>query len=296
MIYTQIRHRSRETWLQARSGTIGASASPAIMGENPWDTPLQLYGRLTGELPPKEQTMRMKVGHYLEPTIARLYEDETGRKTDDPGEFTIQRNKDFPWIHSTTDRFVQAFLDTGPGVLEEKAPGAHMADEWVEGIPLSAQIQVQHQLAVTGLEWGSVAALIGGQRFVWGDVERNQPFIDELLKQTHEFWERVQRRDPPEATGADVATLRLLHAEYEPMSIARLGEEAAEHDAMLVKALAAIKTAEGARDFHKAKIMELIGDNEIGELPGGGYYTWKTVNRKAYPVKATSYRELRRRK
>lgn len=298
MVYTQIKHRSRETWLQARSGTIGASASPTIMGENKWETPLQLYGRLTGELPPKEQTMAMKMGHRLEPVIARLYEDEARRKTIDPGEFTIQRNEEFPWLHTTVDRFTARDMGGQPirGVLEEKAPGGHMADEWEDGIPLSVQIQIQHQLAVTGLEWGSAAALIGGQRFVWGDVERNQPFIDELLKQTYDFWVRVGTREPPEAQAADVGTLRLLYAKYEPATSIMLPKAALRHDEMLQLLGNEIKAATKARDWHKAKLQEMIGTNETGELPGGGSYTWKTVNKKAYPVKASSYRELRRHK
>lgn len=298
MEYTQKKHRTREKWLQARSGTIGASASPTIMGANKWETPLQLYGGLTGELPPKEQTMAMRMGHRLEPVIARLYEDETERPTEDPGEFTIQRSEEFPWLHSTVDRFIGIFDPEyrGRGVLEEKAPGAHMADEWDDGIPLSVQIQIQHQLAVTGLEWGSAAALIGGQQFVWGDVERNQPFIDELLKKTHEFWERVKRHEPPEALAADVGTLRLLYAQYEPGTTIQLGKEAQVHDSALRQVKDALKIAERAREYHTAKLLEMIGANETGELPGGGSYTWKTVNRKAHEVKASSYRELRRHK
>lgn len=300
MVYTQKKHRTRETWLQARSGTIGASASPTIMGANRWETPLQLYGRLTGDLPPKEATMPGRLGHYLEPTIARLYEDETGRKTEDPGEFTIQRNEAFPWLHCTTDRFVEPVEQySSGGVLEAKAPGSHMADEWADGIPLGVQVQIQHQLAVTGLQWGSVAALIGGHwapKFVWDDIERNQPFIDGMLAKTHEFWEAVNGRRPPEAQAADVGTLRLLYAEYEPRSIIQLGEEAAEHDTVLQRLKAEIKVAEDAKKWHTAKLMEMIGPNETGELPGGGSYTWKTINKKAHSVKASSYRELRRHK
>lgn len=304
MVYTQKKHRTRETWLQARAGTIGASASPTIMGENRWETPLQLYGRLTGDLPPKGETQAMKMGHRLEPVIARLYIDETeDRILEDPGEFTIQRHPDFPWLHATVDRFVVEVVlasepreERGYGVLEEKAPGAHMADDWAEGIPLSVQIQIQHQLAVTGLEWGSAAALIGGQQFVWGDVERNQPFIDELLRQTYEFWERVNNRQAPEAQAADVATLRLLHADYTPGTVIQLGDDATDHDTMRTKALADINLAEQARDWHTAKILEEMGDNETGELHNGGSYTWKTVKRKGYSVDPTSYRQLRRHK
>ena len=65
---------------------------------------------------------------------------------------------------------------------------------------------------------------------------------------------------------------------------------------MRAKAIADIKLAEGARNYHTAKIMEMMGKHQTAELPGGGSYTWKTVNRKAYEVAATSYRDLRRHK
>lgn len=298
MVYTQKKHRSRETWLQARSGSIGASLSAGIMGADRWNTELRIYGELTGDLPPKEQTMAMKMGNRLEPVIAGLYADEAQAVCIDPGEFTIQRSPLFPWLHCTVDRFIsfsRAHRDL-PGVLEEKAPGSHMADDWADGIPLGVQIQIQHQLAVTGLEWGSAAALIGGQTFVWGDVERNQAFIDELLKQTREFWERVNNREPPEAQAADVTTLRLLYEKYEPATSIMLPGAAVTHDEMMQQLAEEIKTAERARNWHKAKLLEMIGPNEIGELPGGGSYTWKTVNRKAHEVKASSHRELRRHK
>lgn len=287
---------TREEWEEEISKTIGSSAVATIMGANPWDTPLQLYGRMCGVLPPKEQTIAMRAGHAAEPLIFALYNEDTGRPTRDPGDYTMQSNPDYPWLHCTVDRFAFREADAwGEGVVEGKNVGWRMRKDWAEGTPLYAQMQIQEQLAITGLAWGSAAALLSSNEFVYEDHAANEPFITAMLKKTKEFWERVQNGDPPEVeTGEDLATLRLLYADYEKGKVIELPDCANAHDEMRADAHKDMKQAEAAYKYHSAKIAKMIGDAEKGTLLGGGGFTWKTVNKKAHTVKAMSYRELRR--
>jgi putative phage-type endonuclease len=291
--------KEREHWLEERRKSLGASEVATVLGCNPWETPLQLYGRKTGQLPDKPETQAMKMGHLLEPTIEWLYSDETKRPTSDPGEFAIFRNPNYPWLHATLDRNVEISSVPSPpvtkrGVLELKAPGPRMADEWAEGIPLAVQVQIQVQMWVAGLDWGSAAALIGGQDFRWADVKLDTEFVGRMLRVTEIFWAKVRKREPPGAQATDVETLRLLHPEHATGETLTLPDAAIDYDRVRTAAKEDIKRATAAVDFCDAKLMELLGDAERGDLPGGGAYTWKTSRVKAYLVPASTRRTLRR--
>jgi len=285
---------TREKWEEAIRKTIGASPVATIMGAQSRDTPLALYGRLRGDLPPIEVTNRMQSGTAAEPLIAHLYHKETGRSIFNPGDYTIQINPDIPWMHCTVDRLATREDRPDGGVVELKKPGWRMRKDWIDGTPIYVQMQIQAQLAVTGLQWGSAAALIDDDEFVWEDHERNDKFIAAMLKKTKEFWERVQNGDPPETTEGDVETIKLLYSDCTEGKVIELPDAANLHGEMRDTAKKDWTRAEKAHEYHSMKIREMIGDAEKGTLLGGGGFTLKQVNKKAHTVKATSYRELRR--
>ena len=242
---------ARDKWLEERRDGIGASEVSTVLGLNPFDTPLQLALRKRGEIPDKEETEAMRMGHKLEPVVAELYVEETGRETRYPGPYAIQRSPDHPFLHATLDRLVWKVpdhpVDTDchrtAGDLQIKTVGAHMAHHWEDVVPLGVQAQVQAEMAVAELSWGSVAALIGGQRFLWKDIERNDSFIAVMVEAVQEFWMMVQSGDDPVATGADKEALRLLHPQHDPDKTIDLPVEAIALDDELVQAKAAIARA-----------------------------------------------------
>ncbi|MCT9872589.1 YqaJ viral recombinase family protein, partial [Paenarthrobacter aurescens] len=62
-------------------------------------------------------------------------------------------------------------------ILECKTTSAYNAKEWVDDeIPASYIVQVQYYLGILGPEYkkGYFAVLIGGNRFVWKEVERDE--------------------------------------------------------------------------------------------------------------------------
>ncbi len=293
----------RDRWLEERRKSIGASEVPTVLGLNPWDTPLQLALRKRGELPDKEETEAMRMGHKLEPVVAELYVEETGRAMQDPGEYAIQRNPDHPFLHATLDRLVWMVPDhpkdpdrwDTAGDLQIKTVGAHMADRWEGVVPLGVQCQVQAEMAVAKLSWGSVAALIGGQQFVWKDIERNDSFIAHMVDVVGTFWDMVQAGDLPTAEAEDKKALRLLWPEHKPAKVVSLPPDAIDWDCNRQHAGEQIKIWEGRKERAEAQLQQAIGDAEIGELPNGdGRYSWKASERKGYEVKPTTTRTLRR--
>jgi len=282
-------------WLEARTRTIGASEVAAVLGLDPWQTPLQLYLRKRGEIPATEPTMQMEAGHRMEPVIAEWYSDDTGREVQDLGRYTIQRNAELPFMHATLDRIIMPCDGHEmPGTLQIKNVTAYKSGEWAEGVPLHTQIQVQAEMAVAKMDWGSVAALIGGNQFVWQDQERNDDFIVMACRKCGEFMANVERGIPPEASASDNDALGILWPHHVPEKVVELPMDAADWYAVIERTEAAIVELQIERDAAKAKVKQAIGDAERGVLPDGSGWTWKTQHVKESIRPAYDSRVLRR--
>lgn len=297
---------ARDAWLAARRTGIGSTDAAVIAGATKWKSPLQLYAEKIGEMPESaEETEAQRWGKLLEPLIAAEYERETSRHVFDPGPYTIQRSPDRPWLISTIDRFVTrrpdealdgAPLSVGAGVLELKTGSAYSRDDWANGPPVLYQVQVQHQLAVTGHQWGSIAVLIGGQSFLWIDVARDEKFIDALLAQEEEFYWRIQHRKPPPPDGSR-SSRAAVHALY-PFAliddVVKLDADALTWDSEREASKRAIKHHEQLIDKYDNLLRMAIGPHGGGVLPNGVCYLWRNEKRAGYTVKPTEPRVLRR--
>jgi len=192
----------RREWLKARALGIGSSDAAVVMGLSSWKSPFSLWAEKTGLVQPEnlEEKEYIEWGIILEPIIADKYQRTTGRKISSPT--AIYQHDKYDWMLANPDRFVE-IEGIGTGVLEVKTAGQFLAKDWEEEAPLAYQIQLQHQLCVTGAQWGSFAVLIGGQKFRWMDVKRNDSFLKMLLEKEEEFWHYVQTDTPPPIDDSD---------------------------------------------------------------------------------------------
>lgn len=69
---------TREEWLKWRECGITGSEAPIIMKKSKWTTPLDLFKRRIGLLPPVEMTYPMREGLRLEPIARARYEQLIG--------------------------------------------------------------------------------------------------------------------------------------------------------------------------------------------------------------------------
>lgn len=287
----------RDTWLKERMTGLGASDAAAVVGVSPFKGALALYAEKLGVAEaPGSETEAMEWGLLLEPVIADKYQRETGRPLRDLGRFTIHRSRAHAFMLATLDREVLTPNDRGVlGVLEVKTASAFKAEEWADEAPVYYQVQVQHQLAVTGHAWGSLAVLIGGQRFLWVDIERNDKFIALLIEREAEFWDRVQRLDPPAPDAGSREVLARLYPQDTGASLA-LPPAAVDWDARRQEALAQLKHWEAVRDEAENLLKASIGEAAYGVLPGGARYSWKLQRqeRAAQPARTVEFRSLRR--
>ncbi|KOC33877.1 YqaJ viral recombinase family protein [Clostridium botulinum] len=188
-------------WLQERQKGIGGSDIGAILGINKWKTPFEVYLEKTEPITEvKEQSEAAYWGDQFEEVVAKEFERRTGKKVRrDRRHF---KHKKYPFMVANIDRRVVG----ESAVLECKTANQFLAKEWEdEEIPASYLVQVQHYLEVTGAEKGYIAVLIGGQKFIWKEVERDEELIRMIINTEKEFWKLVENKTPPALDGSSAA-------------------------------------------------------------------------------------------
>ncbi len=204
---------SRDDWLAVRRTGIGGSDAAAAVGLNPYMSALELWLEKTGRadgLPrpsPDDTTSPAFFGTLLEPIVAAVYTRKTGNRVRKVN--AVLRHATIPWMLANIDREVVGVPDVS--ILECKTAGEHGTRLWRDGVPEYVQIQVQHQLAVTGKAAGHVAVLLCGQALEVHRIERDDALIGRLIELEARFWQFVQSDTPPPADGSESADRALRH-------------------------------------------------------------------------------------
>lgn len=288
----------RIEWLKNRKKTIGASESAAVFGVSPYHSPFSLWQEKTSSVvDDRPMTNAQKVGLKMEPIIAEMYAEETGREVTHPGQYTTTRSPTHPFMSATLDRVIKPIDTRGPGVLELKTAHDGKKEEWNNEPPLEYLIQVQHQMFVSGYQWGSIAVLFmnASRDFFWCDVERNEDFIQQLVHKCTQFWKLVTDRVPPEADGHH-STLSAIKKMY-PSDTGKTKSLSSSVDGWAKEMSIAdeeIKKWQAMKNECMAKIQLELGDATFGVSPSGMKFSFKTITRKSYTVDETSYRQLRK--
>ncbi|AJW45541.1 endonuclease [Ralstonia mannitolilytica] len=202
---------SRSDWLQVRKQGIGGSDAAAAVGLSPYKSQLELWLEKTGrdtnlpKLDPTDTTEPVYWGTLLEPIVAAAYTQQTGNRVRKIN--AVLQHPTVPFMLANIDRDVVGSPDVQ--ILECKTAGINGAKLWRDGVPEYVQLQVQHQLAVTGKRAGDVAVLICGQELQVHRVERDDDLIARLIELEARFWRYVETDTPPPADGSDSAATAL---------------------------------------------------------------------------------------
>ncbi|RCM97835.1 putative phage-type endonuclease [Pseudomonas aeruginosa] len=208
---------SRDEWLSVRKHGIGSSDAAAAVGLNPYQSQLELWLEKTGRdalLPksdPHDEDSPTYWGNILEPIVATHYPQRTGNRVRRINAVLQHPDPTLNWMLANIDREVIGASDVQ--ILECKTAGINGARLWKDGVPVYVQLQVMHQLAVTGKLAADVAVLLGGQHLEIHRIERDDELIARLIELERDFWNYVQRDTPPPADGSDSAeqALRCLY-------------------------------------------------------------------------------------
>jgi putative phage-type endonuclease len=263
----------RLTWLQMRRHGIGGSDVAAIAGLSKYKSEMQVYLEKVGDW---EITDEMSEAAYwgtvMEDLIAKEFTERTG--------ITVRRKRailqhdQYPWMIANLDRII---IGENAG-LEIKTASEYMRDQWEDDqIPLGYMLQCQHYIEVCGFDYMYIAVLIGGNKFRYKRVERDQEIIDSIIKIEADFWKLVESKTPPAIDGSEatVEVLKTLYPESRSGTVIQLPDDFQYLLQQREIYVQDKKELELKIDEIDNRIKSILGENEIG-IVGDKKVTWKT--------------------
>lgn len=212
---------AREEWLNARRAGLGGSDVAAILGLSPYRTALDVWLDKTGQAPDQKESEAMYFGTLLEDVVANEYARRSGNKVQRVK--TMLAHPERPWMIGNIDRAVVApgsrvrweagQLKGADGILECKTANAYVSKAWGsendDEMPVHYVAQCMWYLGITGAPWCDLAVLIGGNRYLYKRIERDEETIAGMVAKAGAWWQAhvVDGIPPDPATGADAATL-----------------------------------------------------------------------------------------
>lgn len=190
-------------WLKERQKGIGGSDVGAIMGLNRWKSPFEVYVDKTSEITEVIEPYESSYwGSTLEEVVAREFSVRTGKKVRKDNRHLVHKKYEF--MMGNVDRRIVG----ENSILECVTVNAFGAKEWEgEEIPPRFILQCQHYMEVLDADTCYIAALIGGQRFVYKEITRDEELISMIIEAEKDFWiNHVEKRIPPKLDGSDAAS------------------------------------------------------------------------------------------
>ena len=261
----------RGQWLEVRKGGIGSSDAAAAVGLNPYKSQLELWMEKTGRSAASEESPGMQDprfwGALLEPNVAVAYMQKTDRKVRKIN--AVLQHPTFNFMLANLDREVVGCPDVQ--ILECKTAGEFGSRLWREGVPEYIQLQVQHQLAVTGKAAADVAVLLCGQELQIHHIPRDEEVIARLVVLETKFWEYVETDTPPPADGSESAARALR--QFYPGNSTTLDFSQDDTLSQVFASLSALKAEleikEQQAEQHKQTLQQAMGDASRAIFAGG---------------------------
>lgn len=262
-----------------RATGIGASEIAAIVGIDPWQSPIDVWLRKRGivALGTDEESEAAEVGSLLEPSLVDLFRARTGLSQVTRPVKTYC-HPEHAWVLASPDALL-GDPEHPDALAEFKVVGFNMRSDWEDGVPLKVVAQVQWQMMVMRVTLCHVARLIGTDFQVIGvraDAEAQQL----LFEAGQEFWRSVQDGTPPppsamedrreylkkrfRGTTRDILPVPPDHAGF----VEDLRRQYLEAKSDCAEAQTALEHVE-------CELKELIGDAGGIRLPSGDAFTWQ---------------------
>ncbi len=177
---------TREEWLKYRTGGIGGSDVSIIAGINPFKSVHQLWLEKTGQVEPEQtESEYAHFGTLLEPIVRKEFTERTGIKVRQ--KHMLLQSSEYPFMYADLDGVINESGELA--IFEAKTASQYKMEIWEDGVPSGYILQVQHYMAVTGAKKTYIAALVGGNHFVYHVVERDEVMIAKIIAMEKYFWE-----------------------------------------------------------------------------------------------------------
>lgn len=294
---------SREEWLKNRIQDVTASVAAALFGVHQYQSWYSLWALKTGAIvEDPDETPAMRRGRMLEPVaVDFLLEDHPDWRIENPGVYLRDPKVR---LGATPDRYIYRPDRAGFGVLQIKTVEESIfKKKWLNENheiepPLWIAIQAEVERHLSGANYAMVGVLRAG--FGIDCTPLDIPLVPGLMKKIEEnvalFWRMIEHGKRPDPDySKDGKTIEALWAGNG--SDAVLDLTADNHLVDLAdekERIAGEKTAIEKRQKEiKAEMLHKLGSASAGEIADGRVITAKTIIRKAYEVKESSYVDVR---
>lgn len=278
---------SETAWLALRRQNVTSTQSAMLFGLSPYGTAFELWHQKQGHDDDFEPNERMDWGTDLQDSIAGSLARRYGVIAVPMKEYIslddARMGSSFDYrvvgqIGGGVDGSIGHMFETlGPGLLEIKNVDSlvfrdkWMTDQKVIEPPGHIEIQVQHQLHVTGIEWAAIGVLVGGNKGHLLIRPRDRDVGMAIEQRIRAFWKSIDDDVMPDPVYPDdakfVASL-YGYARTGAVADLRSDAEASELAAQYKAASDREKLAKEDKDIAKAKLLTKIGDAERAVLDG----------------------------
>jgi predicted phage-related endonuclease len=168
------------------------------------------------------------------------------------------------------DRFIVDDEGKPIGVLECKTAGSMMDEYWSTGeIPLSYLYQLQWYLHITGLIYGAIACLVGGNKFYYYEVIRDDDLLNnKIIPAVTKFWEyNVANLIEPKLDGTQASTDFINKLAKDCVKNSELYIEEDEYNGLLEtiqQCKKQIKEIENIQEEAMNRVKDKLREYEIG--------------------------------
>lgn len=265
MAIETIKIESHEQWLKDRSKDITSTEISALYGLSPYLSEFELYhnkkDNVIVRIQPNE---RMRWGTRLESAIAYGAAEDQGW---DISKLNVYMRDTEARIGSSFDFKINS-TSNGAGIMEIKnVDRLQYMKSWVDDgegnieAPEHIELQIQHQMEVSGYEWTALVALVGGNEQKIILRNRDREIGKDIRQRVAAFWEQVQNNTPPspDYTVDAEFIIKQLRADSDPDLVL---ESNADLDQLIEQynfLSGSIKSQTALKDATKAQILERIG-------------------------------------
>ena len=259
-----IETKDKEHWPELKSKDISSTEVAALFGLSPYLTKFELWHRKkNGSILSIDENERMKWGTRLEPAIAEGIGVDNG--------WDVAPFKNYMTIPEL--RLGSSFdyvIGNNESLLEIKnVDNLIFKDGWeidedgnIEAPP-HIELQVQHQMLVSGINKCKIGALVGGNKLSLIEREIDKDITEKILNECGKFWKSIDDNTAPEPNfEKDAEFIMHLYNYAEPNKVMDSNEEiqklAKEYREWAQKA----KDAGIKKDALKAQLLKNIGDSE----------------------------------
>lgn len=263
-------------WLRLRQKGIGGSDVAAVLGLNPWKSPLDVYyDKVNPEPVIIPENAKMRAGNIMENVIALWWSQDNERRIRKDNKIYI--HDDIPFYMANIDRLIVAKGKDDTGILECKNTGKFVLNKLSQNemeIPYIWYCQLQHYLFF-GYAYGYIAYCVDGWDFQSGRIEFDKEYQELALTALDEFWNyNVLKKNPPEPkTSSDI---QAYFQDTSPGKIVECDERTAININDLQDIREQLKPLQQEEENLKIAIQAFMDDAEIlTDSKGETVITWK---------------------